>query len=103
MRNRPYLQDEAVAVLLGHQQTGLRSNHRTKTNPDMNNTDQSPDNILRVECRSNYGTSLIYPACAKSETFARIAGTKTLNDATRNLIKSLGFQFQQVLPREIEL
>ena len=69
----------------------------------MSNTNQVQDNTLHVECRSNYGSTLVYPACAKSETFARIAGTKTLNDATRTLIKSLGFRFQEVPTRQVEL
>jgi hypothetical protein len=69
----------------------------------MNNTNQPPDNTLHVECRSSYGSTLVYPACPKSETFARIAGTKTLNDTTRDLIKSLGFRFQEVRPRQVHL
>ena len=69
----------------------------------MHNTNQTSDNTLHVECRSNYGSTLVYPACAKSETFARIAGTKTLSDATRDLIKSLGFRFQEVRSFQVEL
>jgi hypothetical protein len=69
----------------------------------MNNTNQPSDNTLHVECKSNYGNTLVYPACAKSQTFARIAGTKTLNDTTRDLIKSLGFRFQEVRPRQVNL
>jgi hypothetical protein len=69
----------------------------------MHNTNQTSDDTLLVKCRSSYGTNLVYPACAKSETFARIAGTKTLSSATRDLIKSLGFRFEEVRPHEVDL
>jgi hypothetical protein len=69
----------------------------------MNNTSQPSDNTLLVKCRCSYGTNLVYPACAKSATFARIAGTKTLSNATRDLIKSLGFRFERVSANEVEL
>ena len=40
---------------------------------------------------SNYGREAIYPACPKSQTFAHIAGTKTLTRATLRHIKALGY------------
>ncbi len=69
----------------------------------MHNKNQTSDNTLLVKCRSSYGTNLVYPACAKSETFARIAGTKTLSNTTRDLIKSIGFRFERVSANEVEL
>ena len=57
--------------------------------------------ILTVEIRRNYGTQAVYPTCQVGETFARIAGTKTLTDQTRALMKQIGYTF---IPRnEVQL
>ena len=48
---------------------------------------------LIVKISNNYGTQAVYPTCNIGETFARIAGTKTLTDETRNLMKRLGYTF----------
>lgn len=57
--------------------------------------------VLTVEIKNNYGTQAVYPTCHTGETFARIAGTKTLTDETRNLMKQLGYTF---IPRnEVQL
>lgn len=45
---------------------------------------------IRVTVRSVYGKPAIYPACPAAETFARIAGSKTLTQETVRAIKSLG-------------
>ncbi len=44
-----------------------------------------------VTIRNVYGTETIYPSCPKGQTFARIAGTKTLTLDTIKLIKALGY------------
>lgn len=44
-----------------------------------------------VTIKNNYGTETIYPSCPKGQTFAKIAGTKTLTLDTIKLIKALGY------------
>lgn len=44
-----------------------------------------------VKITQNYGTEAIYPVCEAAQTFARLAGTKTLTRATIALIKKLGY------------
>lgn len=53
--------------------------------------------IIKVRVTNNYGTLAVYPACAVGETFAQIAGTKTLTDETRSLMKRLGYTFEPVV------
>ena len=48
---------------------------------------------LIVTIRNNYGRQVVYPTCQVGETFARIAGTKTLTDETRALLKQIGYTF----------
>lgn len=48
---------------------------------------------LIVKVRNNYGTEVIYPTCEVGEAFCRIAGTKTLTDQTRLIMKQLGYSF----------
>jgi len=48
---------------------------------------------LKVIIKNNYGTDAIYPACEVGEAFCRIAGTKTLTDQTRLIMKQLGYSF----------
>jgi hypothetical protein len=55
---------------------------------------------IQVEVKSIYGQEKIYPLCLAGETFAEIAGTKTLTTETIALAKRLGYQFI-VKPREI--
>lgn len=57
---------------------------------------------ITVEERRAYGNQLkYYPLCNDAKTFARIAGTVTLTDATIKGIKALGYtvQVQQTLPK----
>lgn len=49
---------------------------------------------IQVLVKNNYGAQAVYPTCAVGETFAQIAGTKTLTDETRSLMKRLGYQFE---------
>ncbi len=52
--------------------------------------------VLYVRPKDVYGEVKIYPACDRSELFARIAGTKTLTDATIACAKALGYSLQIV-------
>jgi hypothetical protein len=49
-----------------------------------------------VTVTKNYGTDVVYPTCIVGETFALIAGTKTLTSETRELMKRLGYTFTGV-------
>jgi len=49
---------------------------------------------VQVLIKTNYGNQVVYPTCEVGETFALIAGTKTLTDETRALMKRLGYQFE---------
>jgi hypothetical protein len=51
---------------------------------------------IQVLIRNNYGTQAVYPTCLVGETFAEIAGTKTLTDETRALMKRLGYSFEAI-------
>lgn len=46
---------------------------------------------ITVKITKNYGTEAIYPVCEASQTFARLAGTRTLTRSTIALIKRLGY------------
>lgn len=46
---------------------------------------------ITVRITSNYGARAVYPVCPVAQTFADIAGTKTLKPETINLIKKLGY------------
>ena len=48
--------------------------------------------------KSHYGNSVIYPACDNAETFAKIAGTKTLTRDSLELIESLGYTIDTYTP-----
>jgi hypothetical protein len=47
---------------------------------------------ITIEVRSVYGTLQAYPACEKAQTFAAIAGTKTLSRTTLHHAESLGYR-----------
>lgn len=51
-------------------------------------------NPLTVRIVRHYGTARIYPVCAASQEFAKIAGTKTLEPRIIEAIKRLGFTIQ---------
>jgi hypothetical protein len=53
-----------------------------------------PNQEIRVATRESYGQPKIYPICQKAQTFAVIAGTRTLTPATIKLIESLGFEIK---------
>ena len=52
---------------------------------------------IQYRIKSVYGKDLIYPACDKSKTFAAMMQKKTLNGDDLMMIKSLGFETEQVL------
>ena len=47
-----------------------------------------------VSIKSVYGNEQIYPVCAKAESFAAIAGTKTLTQQTLRQVKALGYSIK---------
>lgn len=49
---------------------------------------------IEVLIKNHYGNQVVYPSCPVGETFALIAGTKTLTDETRTLMKRLGYTFE---------
>lgn len=53
---------------------------------------------IKVQIRSVYGNSLVYPACPDAARFAEIAGSKTLNHRTLCLIEALSYQIEHVHP-----
>ena len=57
-------------------------------------TPEEASMIVQVQIKNNYGNQAVYPTCAVGETFALIAGTKTLTDETRSLMKRLGYSFE---------
>jgi hypothetical protein len=48
-------------------------------------------NTCMVELRDQYGTTVVRPIGIVAQTFADIAGTKTLTAATLRNIRTLGF------------
>lgn len=44
-----------------------------------------------VQVKNVYGNQMIYPACEKSEVFAKIAGKKTLSKTDLMNIEFLGY------------
>ena len=53
---------------------------------------------ILIEIRENYGRKVIYPACENAETFARLAGCKTLTAQTLELIEQLGYSIDTITP-----
>jgi hypothetical protein len=50
---------------------------------------------ITIQTRTNYGTESHYPVCEKAQSFAQIAGTKTLTVQTLKLIQMLGYDIVQ--------
>ena len=46
---------------------------------------------ILVEIKSVYGNERIYPVCEKASLFSKIAGTTTITEETKDLIKQLGY------------
>ncbi len=58
--------------------------------------DMTTDNTktIPVNIEPQYGKWVYYPVCKHAHTFAAIAGTKTLTDATLKHILSLGYEIK---------
>jgi hypothetical protein len=54
---------------------------------------------ILIEVKQSYGRPVIYPTCNNAETFARLAGTKTLTASTLELIEQLGYTIDTVIPK----
>lgn len=46
---------------------------------------------ITVQIKNVYGEQKVYPVCAESEFFTKLAGTKTLTQDKINLIKQMGY------------
>ena len=55
-------------------------------------TTSEPTMTITVRMRDIYGNRTIYPVCAAAQTFATIAGTKTLPYWVIAAIKNLGYE-----------
>lgn len=53
---------------------------------------------VMVDIKTLYGDTTIYPACPRSESFARIAGTKTLTWEMLKDIRALGYDIVNTAP-----
>tara|TARA_R110000737_G_C14486743_1_gene469487 strand:- start:189 stop:362 length:174 start_codon:yes stop_codon:yes gene_type:complete len=49
---------------------------------------------ITVRVKDNFGNRAVYPVCSDAQTFAELAGTKTLTDETIRLVKDLGYEVQ---------
>jgi hypothetical protein len=53
---------------------------------------------ILIEVKTQCGNNVIYPACNNAETFAKLAGTKTLTKHTLELIEQLGYEIDTYTP-----
>lgn len=49
---------------------------------------------ITIEVKDVYGNKTVYPACKLSESFAKLAGTKTLTHAALSIIESMGYTIE---------
>lgn len=56
------------------------------------------NNVIKIEVKSSYGKTVIYPACPDAETFAKLAGTRTLTKHTLELVEQLGYEIITYTP-----
>lgn len=54
--------------------------------------------VVMIDVRNVYGNTTIYPANEAAKLFAKIAGTKTLTNATLALAEQLGFSIEEASP-----
>jgi len=53
---------------------------------------------ILIEIKHSYGRKVIYPACNNAETFAKLAGTRTLTADALALIEQLGYTIDTLTP-----
>lgn len=60
---------------------------------------KNPARQITVQCRNNYGATVIYPICEDAKKFAAMLGQKTLTPSNIQHILSLGYEIHdQPLP-----
>jgi hypothetical protein len=52
---------------------------------------------IQITIRNVYGVERAYPVCRAAQTFAEIAGTKTLEPGTLAKIQRLGYEVEYVV------
>lgn len=52
----------------------------------------SPKLQIVVRLKTNYGSQVIYPACDKAKTFAKLLNQETLTPHNIRVIKELGYE-----------
>jgi competence transcription factor ComK len=57
---------------------------------------------LIIEVKNVYGVPRVYPVCAKSHSFARIAGLKTLSPEVIEEIKKMGYKLTEEKNRNMK-
>lgn len=58
-------------------------------------------NVVKVEARSVYGQTKVYPACDRAHLLAELVGAKTFTPQALSLIKRLGYQVVEVTPAKL--
>jgi len=57
-------------------------------------------NIIKVLIKNEYGNRRVYPICNTGRKFAYLTKSKTLDKPQREMIKSLGYDFE-VMPEKL--
>lgn len=57
---------------------------------------QSPEKLVQLRVKDQYGSQVLYPHNLAAHTFANIAGTKTLTLPTIKHIMALGYTIEYV-------
>ena len=63
-----------------------------------NQVSQDPSMTIRVRAANQYGQWVYYPNCARAQTFAEIAGNKTLTQPVLARIQLLGYRVLTDIP-----
>ena len=56
---------------------------------------------IKVQVKTSYGNTLIYPVCETAKLFTKLTGNKTLRMTDMEVIRKLGFSVEQVMPESL--